>query len=100
MPRSRFASLSLRSIAAVALLGMAPFVSTASPASALADGQAPQYLIEDLGVLPGATASYATGINNAGEVSGYSNDGLNSRTSAVRWSGGHDHRPGPVRVRR
>ena len=88
MPRSRFASLSLRSIAAVALLGMAPFVSTPSPASALVAGQAPEYLIEDLGVLPGATASSATGINNAGEVSGYSNDGMFSRTSAVRWSGG------------
>src|SRR5689334_20085725 len=38
---------------------------------------APLYTVTDLGILPGGDTSYATGINNFGQVVGYANDSRN-----------------------
>jgi len=45
------------------------------------------YVIQDIGVLPGGTQSRGYGINNLGQVSGYSNTGSGA-IRAVLWSSG------------
>ena len=40
-----------------------------------------------LGNLPGATQSFANGINNSGQVVGSTNSGMNSNYVATIWNG-------------
>jgi probable HAF family extracellular repeat protein len=76
----------------VAVLAMAivTFQLVVRPAArASATVASPSYTVEDLGVFPdGGGASLATGINSAGDVSGYANHGTGGYT-AFRWSNGN-----------
>jgi probable HAF family extracellular repeat protein len=48
----------------------------------------PSYTAVDLGTLPGDSAAFARGINDAGQVVGASCDGTGSQCHAFLWSGG------------
>ncbi len=48
----------------------------------------PQYVVLDLGVLPGGVESSATHINNFGQVTGYSNNTVGGPSHAFLYSGG------------
>jgi probable HAF family extracellular repeat protein len=73
-------------VLAMAIVAIQLVVRPAARASALV--ASPTYTVEDLGVFPdGGGASLATGINSAGDVSGYANHSTAGYT-AFRWSNG------------
>jgi probable HAF family extracellular repeat protein len=48
----------------------------------------------NLGALPGSTFSVATGINDAGQVVGYSEGSVGAVFHAIEWSDGSNDGPG------